>query len=79
MNTLKVCNIFCSDKDDFEILKDYLKKYPVYLSLDPSIIEDGDPTLILGWSYVKEHYPNQNILDIDIYDSNNGWCFTGKD
>lgn len=79
MKALKVCNIFCSEIDDFDILKDYLKKYPVYISLDPSVIEDKDPTLILGWSYVKERNPNQNILDREIKNSKNGWCFSGKE
>ena len=49
-----VYNILCTNQSDFDILKDYLKDYPVYITMDLGLLSKTDkPTLIVGWEYVK--------------------------
>lgn len=71
-----ICTIIAELKEDFEFLREYVSKYPVNLSR--SYDEDYNenvPTLVVGWSIIKEKYPTQNILDkkINIHTS---WCFS---
>lgn len=79
MNSLKVCNIFCTEEEDYEILKTYLKDYPVFLSKNEDVLNEPEPCLIIGWNFVKNKYKNQNIFDKKIYNSNYYWCFSKKE
>jgi len=76
MRVLKVCNIFCTEEIDFEMLKTYLKDFPVYLSQEDSVLEEDVPSIIVGWNYIKEKYPDQNIYDKKIADTNLSWTFS---
>ncbi len=70
MNNLIICNIFCPIQEDLNILSDYLKAFPVFITDKESVLENTDiPTLIIGWSYIKNKYPQHNILNKKI--SNN--------
>ena len=61
------------------MLKAYLKNYPVYITLEPEVLQDESSTLIVGWEYIKKHYPNQNIFDKQIYESNIHWAFSNTE
>ena len=67
MNNIIICNIFCPIQEDLNILSDYLKTFPVFITNKESVLENTDiPTLIIGWSYIKNKYPQHNILNKKI-------------
>jgi hypothetical protein len=63
---MKIANIVSNTKenvsDDFNVVK----------SLDDII--QGLPTLIIGWEYIKNNYPNYSIIDRKL-DNNLFWTF----
>lgn len=71
-----ICKIIAEAKEDFEFLREYVSKYPVKLlnSYEEDFKKDI-PILIVGWSVVKNKYPNQNILDKDL-EKNVKWSFS---
>lgn len=71
-----ICNIISKDQRDLEVLSEVFDKYPVNIS-DEFIQEEyyGLPTLVLGWNFIKEKFPNQNIFNHTL-DKNLTWAFS---
>lgn len=65
-----ICNIVTKSKIDYS---KFFKVTSNFSSIDTSI-----PTLIIGWSLVKELYPNQSILENKITD-NIYWTFSKRE
>jgi len=75
--SFRVCEIYSPEKESFEVLKEYLKKFPVHISATlPTSIPcevDDTPIQIVGWPNLKEYFPKHNILDKEV---NNKVCWT---
>lgn len=65
-----ICNIVTKSKIDYS---KFFKVTSNFSSIDTSI-----PTLIIGWSLVKDLYPNQSILENKITD-NIYWTFSKRE
>ena len=62
-----ICHVIAEKEDDYKTLLEHLGNYPVKVS--NKIPEDNSydiPTMIVGWSYIKETYPELNIFDKKI-------------
>jgi hypothetical protein len=69
-----ICDIVVPDSEDYQFLIQHLGNYPVRLIKEKDI-ESSVPTLIVGWNYIKEKYPNQNIFDKQI-NENLYWTYS---
>lgn len=69
-SNFNICELYCPSVESFEVLKELLKKFPVHIynSLPEDIpTEPGDSSImIIGWPYVKQYFPEHNILDKEI-------------
>lgn len=80
MNGLLVSEIFCVDEQDFNLLSDFLKKFPVNVVMDEDELHgEGLPLMIVGWEYFKSKYPNHNILDLKVKGENVSWSYSIKE
>ena len=62
-----ICTIIAEGVEDYEFLREYVSKYPVkLLNSFEDMVDENIPILIVGWKYVKQKYPVQNILDRSI-------------
>lgn len=62
-----ICNIVAVDDEDYQLLVQHLSNYPVSILKEYPIGDSFDiPTIIVGWNFIKEKYPNQNIFDKKI-------------
>jgi hypothetical protein len=67
---IKICKIipYTSEDEDYIIInyKNFaLETYNPEISKEQFIV----PTLIVGWGYVKKHYPEQSIMNSKIFDN----------
>jgi len=69
-NIFSICNIIATDSEDYQFLNEHLCNYPVRINKVFSSVESFDePTILIGWNYVKDKYPNQNIFDKKIQEN----------
>lgn len=70
--SFSVCEVYAPEKDSFEVLKEYLKKFPVHISntlpTDIPCESDDTPIQIVGWGNLKEFFPKHNIFDKSVND-----------
>lgn len=64
-----ICNIVASNDEDYQFLNQHLSSYPVRILKEKTNEESDLPTIIVGWNYIKENYPTQNIFDKKISDN----------
>jgi len=71
-----ICNIIAEKEEDYKTLLEHLGNYPVSISKAlPDELYFDVPTLVIGWNFVKNKFPNQNIFNKEI--SNNlFWSFS---
>lgn len=73
----KICQFVVPDDNQRQMLFDSIGQYPV--GIISEIPQDlSIPTMIIGWSYVKNIYPTLNILDKEI-SYNLCWTFDSKE
>ena len=60
-----ICDIIASDNEDYQFLIQHLANYPVRIIKELEGMPQT-PTLIVGWNYIKEKHPNQNIFEKQI-------------
>lgn len=71
-----ICNIIAEKEEDYKTLLEYLGNYPVSITKTfPEELYFDVPTLVVGWNFVKNKFPNQNIFDKEI-SSNLFWSFS---
>lgn len=72
---INICNIITNNETDQKYLIEYLGNYPVTFcnSFKDELL--AQPTIIIGWSNVKQLFPNQNILNKEIK-NNLTWTFS---
>lgn len=75
---MKVCRIIAKKEDDYKYLITYLGKYPVILTQETNFQDLSIPTIIIGWSVVKEFYKKQNIFDKQI-EKNLSWTYSKEE
>jgi hypothetical protein len=69
-NIFSICNIVAVDPKDYQFLLQYLVGYPVNVSNEyPSDDSFEIPTIVVGWSYIKNRFPQQNIFDKKLKDN----------
>ena len=74
-----ICKIIVESKDSVNNLKKFLSGYPVEITDDFSKVENSDvPTMIVGWSFMKKHYPNQKIDNFVISEKIN-WTYNEEE
>lgn len=71
----KICQIFVPHQEDYEILQKSLSGYPISIITAEDGLVFDKPTQIIGWDWVKRHFPNHNILDKEIK-QNLFWSFS---
>lgn len=71
-----ICNIIAEREEDYKTLLEYLGNYPVSISKTfPDELYFEVPTLVIGWNFVKNKFPKQNIFDKEI-SPNLSWSFS---
>lgn len=75
---MKICKIIAKKEDDYKYLITYLGKYPVILTQELNLEDNSIPTIIIGWSVVKEVFKQQNIFDKQI-DKNLYWTYSKEE
>ena len=70
-----ICKIVAGIKEDFEFLREYVSKYPVKLCPSYDGNDEDVPIFYVGWSFIKNKFKNQNILDKSISE-NIEWGFS---
>ena len=71
-----ICNIIAEREEDYKTLLEYLGNYPVSISKAfPDELYFEVPTLVIGWNFVKNKFPKQNIFDKEI-SQNLSWSFS---
>lgn len=75
-NVFSICNIIAHNEEDCLFLKEHLGHYPISI-LDSFAQEEivNAPTIIVGWEFIKENFPSQNIFDKKIKE-NLFWTFS---
>ena len=63
---LNICNIVCENKEDYDLVVEYLKNYPITVVDKFENVKNTSPTLIVGWQFVKILFPKHNIVDFEI-------------
>lgn len=62
-----ICNVIVPKEEDFELLREYLGKYPVRIFREfPEELYFDIPTMVYGWYTVKDRFPEHNIFDREI-------------
>ena len=67
-NIFSICDIVVPDDEDYQFLIQHLGNYPVRIFRE-KIEQDNIPTMIVGWSQIKEKFPIQNIFDKTLGDN----------
>lgn len=75
---MKVCKIIAKNEEDYRYLITYLGRYPVILTKELELNDISIPTIIIGWSVVKELYKKQNIFDKQI-EKNLSWTYSKEE
>jgi len=71
-----ICNIIAEKEEDYKTLLEYLGNYPVSISKTfPDELYFSVPTLVIGWNFIKNKFPKQNILNKTI-DKKLFWSFS---
>jgi len=71
-----ICNIIAEKEEDYKTLLEYLGNYPVSISKTlPDELYFDTPTLVVGWNFIKNKFPKQNIFNKEI-SSNLFWSFS---
>jgi len=73
---IEICNFIAENEADFQILREYLSSYPVFISKEfPTEMYFDRPTLVIGWNSLKFRFEKQNILDKKVSE-NLYWSFS---
>jgi len=71
-----ICNIIAEKEEDYKTLLEYLGNYPVSISKTlPDELYFDNPTLVVGWNFIKNKFPKQNIFNKEI-STNLFWSFS---
>ena len=71
-----ICNIIAEKEEDYKTLLEYLGNYPVSISKTlPDELYFDTPTLVVGWNFIKNKFPKQNIFNKEI-STNLFWSFS---
>jgi hypothetical protein len=63
-NIFSICNIVATNPEDYQFLVEHLGNYPLKIVKEYSDDDSfGEPTIVVGWNYIKEKFPQQNIFD----------------
>jgi hypothetical protein len=73
---IKICKIVPYTSEDLEYINSNYRDFSVDIILKEDFKDEINiPTLIVGWNYVKEKFPNQNISSSKI-DDNLFWTYS---
>lgn len=71
-----ICNVIAESEEDYKVLLEYLGNYPVSISkVFPEELYFHIPTLVVGWNFIKNKFPEHNITNKEI-SKNLSWSFS---
>ena len=71
-----ICNIIAEKEEDYKTVLEYLGNYPIsVLNKFPEELYFSVPTLSIGWNFIKNKFPKQNIFNKEI-SKNLFWSFS---